>query len=201
MGHRSASHSLCSSAVVLLLSALLTTGDAAEQNDAAVGTQGGWAYTQRNRDDGAEYMAATRASEDDVWLVLGCRAADERLTVTAVHSTQFPFPLSVHATVRLHSRRVPSRSIAAGGIQSNSLIIDANRLRPILPLIIEDEQLFLSVPEPNGTVHDYTFSMQPNDVALKPIRLTCLNDVGAGVDRFPSASPPDYSTLHGGEER
>src|SRR5262249_15919393 len=119
-----------------------------------------------------------RAGEDDVWLVLGCRAADEHLTISAIHSTQFPFPLSVHATVQLHYRRVPHNSITAGGIQSNSIFIDPSRPRPILPLLIEDEQLFLSIPEPNGTMHDYTFSMQPNDVTLKPIRLGCLNDVG-----------------------
>src|SRR5215471_2336908 len=170
------------SAVVMLLSALLTAGNAAAQSDSEVSIQGGWAYTQRNRDGAAEYMAATRAHEDDVWLVLGCRASDERLTVSAIHSTQFPFPLSVHASVQLHSRQVPSSSIAAGGSRSNSLFIDSNGLRHVLPLLIADEQLFLSIPEPNGTMHDYTFSMQPNDVALKPIRLGCLNDAGEGGD-------------------
>lgn len=164
-------------AVVLFSSALLTVGNAAAEDDAAVTTQGGWAYTQRNRGGTAEFMAATRADEDDVWLVLGC-SADERLTVSAIHATRFPFPLSVHASVQLHSRRVPNSSIAAGVSQSKSLFIDPNRLRHILPLLIDDAQLFLSIPEQNGTMHDYTFSMQPNDVALKPIRLGCLNEIG-----------------------
>src|SRR5215510_2414151 len=180
--YRAENHRSCLPAIAVLLSALLTAGNAAAQDDAAVGTQGGWAYTQRNRDGASEYMAATRAREDDVWLVLGCRASDERLTVSAIHSTQFPFPLSVHASVQLHSRRVPSSSIAAGGSRSNSLFIDSNGLRPVLPLLIADEQLFLSIPEPNGTMHDYTFSMQPNDVALKSIRLGCLNGVDHGRD-------------------
>jgi len=179
-----AAESYCSwlSAIAVLLSALLIAGNASAQDDAEISIQGGWAYTQRNRDGSPEYMAATRAREDDVWLVLGCRAADERLTVSAIHSTQFPFPLSAHASVQLHSRRVPSSSIAAGGSRSNSLFIDSNGLRPVLPLLIADEQLFLSIPEPNGTMHDYTFSMQPNDVALEPIRMGCLHDVGEGGD-------------------
>src|SRR5262249_24964232 len=108
---------------------------------------------------------------------LGC-GDDERLTVSAIHSTRFPFPMSVHASVQLHSRRVPKNSIAAGVSQSKSLFIDPNPLRHILPLLIDDEQLFLSIPEQDGTMHDYTFSMQPNDVALKPIRLGCLNEIG-----------------------
>src|SRR5262245_16140682 len=83
---------------------VLTTSAAGEPG---IGVQGSWAYTQRDRGGTAEFMATTRASEDVVWLVLGC-VADERLTVSAIHSTQFPFPLSVHASVQLHSRRVPS---------------------------------------------------------------------------------------------
>jgi hypothetical protein len=168
---------LALTAVVLCSSALLTIGNAAAEDDAAVATQGGWAYTQRSRGGTTEFMAATRADEDDVWLVLGC-SADERLTVSAIHSTRFPFPLSVHASVQLHSRRVPKNSITAGVSQSKLLFIDPNPLRHILPLLIDDAQLFLSIPEQNGTMHDYTFSMQPNDVALKPIRLGCLNEIG-----------------------
>jgi len=160
---------------------LATTSSAADGRD-DIAVQGGWAYTRRDHGGAAEFMATTRASEDDVWLVLAC-TADERLTVSAIHATQFPFPLSIHASVQLHSRRVPSSAIAASGTQGNSLFIDANPLRHILPLLIQDEQLFLSIPEPNGTLHDYTFSMQPNDVALRSIRLGCLNDIDHGRDR------------------
>src|SRR5262249_35185276 len=122
-------------------------------------------------------MAATRADEDDVWLVLGC-SADERLTVSAIHATRFPFPLSVHASVQLHSRRVPNSSIAAGGSHGKALFIDPYRIRHILLLLIDYPQLVLSIHEQNGTIHNYTFSMQPNDVARKTIRLGCLNEIG-----------------------
>jgi hypothetical protein len=168
------------SAELVAPTVLATTSSAADGRD-NVAVQGGWAYTRRDHGGAAEFMATTRASEDDVWLVLGC-TADERLTVSAIHATQFPFPLSIHALVQLHSRRVPSSSIAASGTQANSLFIDANPLRHILPLLIQDEQLFLTIPEPNGTLHDYTFSMQPNDVALKSIRLGCLNDINLDRD-------------------
>jgi hypothetical protein len=39
-----------------------------------------------------------------------------------------------------------------------------------MPLIVQDEQLVISIFDQDGTMHDYTFSMPPNDVALRPIR-------------------------------
>jgi len=39
----------------------------------------------------------------------------------------------------------------------------------------EDDELIVSIPERDGPMHDYTFSMQPNDVALKPIRARCFD--------------------------
>src|SRR5262249_47263309 len=33
----------------------------------------------------------------------------------------------------------------------------------------------LAFPDRDGAMHDYTFSMQPNDLALKPIRARCFD--------------------------
>ena len=31
---------------------------------------------------------------------------------------------------------------------------------------MQDDELIVSIPERDGPMHDYTFSMQPNDIAL-----------------------------------
>jgi hypothetical protein len=43
-------------------------------------------------------------------------------------------------------------------------------MRHIMPLLMQDDELVVSIPDRDGAMHDYTFSMQPNDVALSPIR-------------------------------
>jgi hypothetical protein len=48
-------------------------------------------------------------------------------------------------------------------------------MRHIMPLIVLDDQLVVSIPEQDGTMHDYTFSMQPNDLVLRPIRSGCFD--------------------------
>jgi hypothetical protein len=53
--------------------------------------QGGGAYTARGDDGAVEHVAATRATEDAVWLLLAC-GADERLIVSLIHAEGFPFP-------------------------------------------------------------------------------------------------------------
>ena len=47
-------------------------------------------------------------------------------------------------------------------------------MRHIMPLIMEDDELIVSIPDRDGAMHSYTFSMQPNDLALKPIRARCF---------------------------
>jgi hypothetical protein len=48
-------------------------------------------------------------------------------------------------------------------------------MRHIMPALLQDDQLVVSIPERTGAMHDYTFSMQPNDVALGSIRSRCLD--------------------------
>jgi hypothetical protein len=53
--------------------------------------------------------------------------------------------------------------------------VDPGPLRHIMPLIVQDDQLVVSISEQDGTVHDYTFFMQPHDLALRPIRSGCFD--------------------------
>jgi hypothetical protein len=48
-------------------------------------------------------------------------------------------------------------------------------MRHVMPLLMQDDELVVSVPDRDGAVHNYTFSMQPNDLALRPIRSRCFD--------------------------
>jgi|ERR1700730_3417584 len=147
----------------------------AEQSIGEVKAQGGWAYTAREHENGTEYMATVRAAEDSTWLLLACRP-DKRFTVSLIHIEQFPFALKPSSPVELRSNSVPSFTIEGKSIQSNLIFVDPRPLRHIMPLIVRDDQLVVSISEQNGTLHDYTFLLQPNDLALKPIRSGCFDD-------------------------
>ena len=71
---------------------VMASNVSAAQGFGQVNVQGEWAYTTRDRDDGKEYMATIHAAEDSAWLLLAC-SPDKRLTVSLIHTGQFPFPL------------------------------------------------------------------------------------------------------------
>src|SRR5262249_7341292 len=147
---------------------------AAERGPGEVNVQGGWAYSARGEDGAEEHMATTRAAEDAVWFLLACRA-DGRLTVSFIHTEHFPFPLKPVFLVKLQSNNVPTALIEAESIENNQIFIAPLLMRHIMPLLMQDNELVVSIPEEDGPMHDYTFSMQPNHLALKPIRLRCFD--------------------------
>jgi hypothetical protein len=154
---------------------LLAANDvSAEQGVGEIKVQGGWAYTTGQSEGGTEYMATVQAEEGSTWLLLACRP-DKRLTVSLIHTKRFPFPLNPSSPVELRSNSVPSFTIEGKSIQSNQIFVDPKPLRHVMPLIVQDDQLLVSVSDQNGIVHDYTFSMQPNDLALEPIRSACFD--------------------------
>jgi hypothetical protein len=146
----------------------------AEQTPGEVNVQGGWAYTARNEDGAVEHVAATRAAEDAVWFMLAC-SADGRLTVSFSHSEHFPFPLKPVSLVKLQSNSVPTALIEAKSVENNQIFIAPLIMRHIMPLLMQDDELVVSIPDQDGAMHDYTFSMQPNDLALSPFRSRCFD--------------------------
>jgi len=146
----------------------------AEEAQDAVSVQGGWAYTARGDGGAVEHVAATRAAEDSAWLLLAC-SADERLIVSLIHTEQFPFPLMPSSAVQLRSNNVPTVSIEGKSVQNNQIFVDPRTMRHIMPLLMQDDQLVVSIPGQDRAMHNYTFSMQPNAVALRPIRSRCLD--------------------------
>jgi hypothetical protein len=139
-----------------------------------VHVQGGWAYVARGNDGAVAHMAATRAAEDAAWLLLAC-SADGRLTVSLIHTQQFPFPLEPFSLVKLQSKNLPTALIEGKSVQNNQLFVDPILMRHVMPLLMQDDELVVSVPDRDGAVHNYTFSMQPNDLALRPIRSRCFD--------------------------
>jgi hypothetical protein len=166
------------SAMVFFLAAagafLIAGEGSAEQGLGEVNVQGGWAYAVRGEDDGKEHVAGTRAAEDAVWLLFACRA-DGRLTVSFSHSEHFPFPLNPVSFVKLHSNNLPTALIEAKSVKNNQIFVAPLLMRHIMPLLMQDDELVVSIPDRDGAMHDYAFSMQPNDFALGPIRSRCFN--------------------------
>jgi hypothetical protein len=153
---------------------VIASEGSAERGLEEVNVQGGWAYTARGKDGAVEHVAATRAAEDAAWLLLAC-SVDGRLTVSLIHTERFPFPLKSLSLVQLRSNNVPTELIEGKSVQNNQLFVDPIPMRHVMPLLIQDDELVVSITDRNGAMHNYTFSMQPNDLALRPIRSRCFD--------------------------
>jgi len=77
--------------------------------------------------------------------------------------------------VKLQSNNVPTALIEAKSVENNQIFIAQLIMRHIMPLLMQDDELVVSIPDRGGALHDYTFSMQPNDLALNPIRSRCFD--------------------------
>ncbi|MBX9842072.1 MAG: hypothetical protein K2Z80_09735 [Xanthobacteraceae bacterium] len=157
------------------VTALLFASGVATAQSNEVRVQGNWAYTERGRPNAEEHLATTSAVEGNVWLILAC-SGDEKLTVSLIHDTQFDFPLQASSPIELRSKDIPAVPVEGRSAEPNQIILDPRLMRHVIPSIIEEDQLVISVPEAAGPIHDYTFAMQPNDVALRAIRSHCFND-------------------------
>ena len=159
---------------LLAIAAVFASSDAwAQEGRGQINVEGGWAYTTRSDHGGIEHIATTRAAEDNIWLLLAC-SADERLTVSLLHPEQFPFPLKPSSQVELRSNNVPTVSIEGKSLGNNQIVVDPRPMRHIMLPLLQDDRLVVSLSERDGTTHDYTFSLQPNAVALGAIRSRCF---------------------------
>jgi len=94
--------------------------------------------------------------------------------VSLIHAEQFPFPLQASSSLTLRSNNVPIISIEGKSVQNNQIFVDPRPMRHIMPVLMQDDRLLVSIRDRDGAMHDYTFSMQPHDAALGPIR-RCLD--------------------------
>ena len=162
-------------AVIAIATVGLATPCAALTPSADLELKGPWAYTQRldEATNTIQYMAATPAAEDaDVWLLLVC-SGTRRVTASLMHISQFPYALKFPARITLRSGEFPVVTVAAGVVQPNQLSIDPAVTRHLMPLLIDGDRVVASISDNDGIVHDYTFSVQPNDLARDGVALRC----------------------------
>lgn len=133
-----------------------------------------WVYTQRfDKANRAEFLATTRALEEaDIWLLLACESPGQ-LYLSLIRPTQFQFALDRISRLTLRLDDSQPISLPAAAIEQKQIIADPRFIKDLMPLLIHSVRLSASFPEPNGTMHSYTFSLQPNDLALKDINVHC----------------------------
>jgi hypothetical protein len=161
---------------VLTAVAVLTLASGAAGGEAdKIHVQGNWAYVDRGEASVEQHLATTPAAEGDVWLILAC-GQDEKLTVSLIHDTKFEFPLKASSSVQLRSKEVPAVAVEGRSAEANQIVLDPRLMRHVMPSFAKEDQLVISVLEAAGLAHDYTFAMQPNNIALKAIRSHCFSD-------------------------
>ena len=142
----------------------------------AIGVQGRWAYSRQAGPDDVIDMATTPAAQDpDVWLLLAC-SGHGRLGVALMHSNYFPFELDRSSSVHVWSAKLSETAMAVERARPAQIVIDPALARHIMPLLIGEQELSVSVSARDGIVRRYTFALQPNDVALAPLRSRCSGD-------------------------
>jgi hypothetical protein len=138
-----------------------------------IGFQGRWAYSQQAAPDAIIDMATTPAAQDaDVWLMFAC-SGDGRLSVALMHVDRFPFEVDETSWLQVQSARLSTLSIVAERFRPAQIVMDPSLVRHIMPLLLEEQELSISVAARDGVAHRYTFALQPNDVALAPVRSRC----------------------------
>ena len=165
---------------ILLMIAAAQLGFAAAVASAApgdgvddLGIQGRWAYSRQAGPDAVVDMATTPSAQDpDVWFLLAC-SGDGRLSAALIHTGRVSFDLDEASSVELQSERLLRTSVVVERSQPAQILMDRNLVRHILPLLIEETELSVSITARDGVVQRYTFALQPNDVALGPLRSRC----------------------------
>jgi hypothetical protein len=138
-----------------------------------IGIQGRWAYSRQAGPEAGIDMATTPAVQDgDVWLLLACNE-NGRLSVALMHADRFSFELDASSSLHLQSARLSSTAVVAERSQPAQIVMDPILVRHIMPLLVDEQELSISVTARGGAVHRYTFALQPNNVALAALRSRC----------------------------
>src|SRR5262245_29731190 len=89
---------------------------------------------------------------------------------------RYPVQLNASLSIRLRSNDIPPVIVEGRTAGANLIMLDPSPIRHVMPSFVGEEQIVISVPEAAGLAHDYTFSIQPNDVALRAFRAHCFGD-------------------------
>jgi thiosulfate dehydrogenase len=140
-------------------------------------TQRPWAFTRDiDRSTGTvRYMATTAAiDQSDFWLLLACHQ-DGRSTISFMHLGGFPYLLGspTHVSLRVDSNR--AITIVAPQMENRQISIEPVSSGHLLRSVIQGRRLSVTVVDAGGGSHDYKLLLQPNDLALRDIRINCLD--------------------------
>lgn len=153
---------------------LIAAADCAAQT-AEPKAQPPWAYTYR--EDGPnriELMATTAALEDrDVWLLLACNSTPT-FTVSIMHEGKYPFSLDDRTDLTLQFDGSRAVSLPAAVIEQKQITASPALTRDLFPVLTRSKTLSVLVRDHHGARHTYSFSLQPNNVALRDIDIHCF---------------------------
>jgi hypothetical protein len=138
---------------------------------------GPWAFSRGPAPgaDGTMQMATTPAAEDaNVWFLLACDHT--RVSAAVMHLSSFPYGVASESAIVLRFAGHPDVTAEARPLDQNQLAIAHATARRLLPLVIESERVIVSIGDRDGGMHDYTFSLQPNGLALAAIVRGCWDD-------------------------
>jgi hypothetical protein len=139
----------------------------------AMGFQGRWAYSRQAAPDAVTDMATTPAMQDpDVWLLFAC-SGEGRLRAALMHTDRFAFEVDAASSVQIESAELSTVSVVAEWFRPAQIMMDPKLIQHIMPLLVKEQEVSISVTASDGVAHRYTFALQPNDVALAPLRSRC----------------------------
>lgn len=134
-----------------------------------------WAYTYHGTSgQRMEFMATTPSREDrNVWLLLACFAT-RRFYVSFVDAKKFPFPLPERAEIGFRLDALRPLVLPVAAIEQKQITADPDSTKDLFAVLTRSKQLSVSIPERTGLTHNYSFSLQPNDLALRDIDIHCF---------------------------
>jgi len=120
-------------------------------------------------------MAVTPAAENsNIWLLFAC--SQSRFTASLMNNVRFPYVAGATAQLILRAKDFPMISVKAESVQEKQLTIDAATSRHLMPLFLGSENMVVSFNDTGDVARDYTFSLQPNGLALASIVRDCWTD-------------------------
>ena len=134
-----------------------------------------WVYTyQVNKLNNIDFVATTPAAENaDVMLLLAC-SANNTIHISFIYSDKFPYSLRERSQLILRLDNSEPISLPAAIIDQKQTTADPRPGKDLMPILMRSNMLSASITDIEGIVHIYTFSLQPNDLALRDIDVHCL---------------------------
>ena len=133
-----------------------------------------WAYTYRfDQEDNIEFMAITPAAEDGkIWLVLACKDT-QPINLSMINLEGFSYPLTEKGELIVQLDGSAAIYLPTIVVQQKQIRADSGATKQLIPVLMRSNQLLVSTSDMNGETHMYSFSLQPNNRALRDIDIHC----------------------------